>query len=381
MAIHTLDRPSAGASSRFNLHSGYIPFLDGLRAIAVLMVIPVHIHSQAWRSTRSLIGWLGVMTFFVLSGYLITSLALREEERFGALSLPAFYIRRTFRIFPLYYTVLGIYIGLILGTHGFADKKVLFLHALPFYLTYLQEIPFVTLHSTAPFYHSWSLGIEEKFYIIWPVAAFAILRGAKRLRFPIAFLLAATCPFMGPYLAPYTPILLGCSLAIALQNEAVCRAFRAHPFAVSLCSLALMALTTTAIILNFLPTSCRPINAIFFSGLLGCLALSVDRFNELLRSALSCRPLVFIGKVSYGIYLIHILCLNVIERVTGHNGVLTYLITVVLSTSIAYLLHRYFEQPLIETGRKLASAWRQKALRPEINDLDVRRELHGRGPA
>ena len=79
--------------------------LDGLRAIAVLLVVTVHMHDKVW--TR-LNGGLGVVIFFVLSGYLITMLALREEEARGGLDFTAFYIRRTFRIFPLYYVVLAV---------------------------------------------------------------------------------------------------------------------------------------------------------------------------------------------------------------------------------------------------------------------------------
>src|SRR6516225_1632317 len=86
----------------------YLPELDGLRAISVLLVVSVHLHDfeTVW---KWLAGWQGVTVFFVLSGYLITTLSLREEEQRGSLSLAAFYVRRSLRIFPLYYFVLAVY--------------------------------------------------------------------------------------------------------------------------------------------------------------------------------------------------------------------------------------------------------------------------------
>src|SRR5258708_37250383 len=89
----------------------HIPELDGLRAVSVLIVISRHMHDAIW---DWLAGELGVIIFFVLSGYLITKLALEEERRNGFLSLKAFYVRRACRFFPLHYVVLGCYCLLIL---------------------------------------------------------------------------------------------------------------------------------------------------------------------------------------------------------------------------------------------------------------------------
>src|ERR687894_2959545 len=88
------------------LARAYAPELDGLRAVAVLLVIAVHV---SWEAFSILSGYLGVTVFFVLSGYLITTLGLREEATRGRLHLGAFYVRRTFRIFPLYYLTLAGY--------------------------------------------------------------------------------------------------------------------------------------------------------------------------------------------------------------------------------------------------------------------------------
>jgi peptidoglycan/LPS O-acetylase OafA/YrhL len=105
------------------------PALDGVRAIAVLLVVAAH--SRGPGSLHYLAGWNGVTIFFVLSGFLITTLALREEERAGRVFLRGFYVRRVFRILPLYLLVLLLYVPIVrvLGI-GDSDK---FTQALPYY--------------------------------------------------------------------------------------------------------------------------------------------------------------------------------------------------------------------------------------------------------
>jgi hypothetical protein len=123
------------------LQRTYFPELDGLRALCALLVITAHLYSHkewwAW-----LAGDRGVSVFFVLSGYLISTLALREEEREGRLSLAAFYVRRCCRLFPLYYLILGFYCLMLLGLgRGSADQCGALAEALPWNLVYCQEIP------------------------------------------------------------------------------------------------------------------------------------------------------------------------------------------------------------------------------------------------
>jgi len=133
--------------------------LDGLRAVSVLLVVLAHARGREdWLWIR---GANGVTVFFVLSGYLITTLALREEAVRGTIDLGAFYLRRTFRILPMYYLTLAIYCVLILVLHADPARHDKFVRALPYYLTYLQEWPHLVLKDV-PFELSWSLGIEEK---------------------------------------------------------------------------------------------------------------------------------------------------------------------------------------------------------------------------
>jgi len=353
----------------------YIPELDGLRAISVLMVISVHMHDQVW---GWLAGWLGVYVFFVLSGYLITMLALREERQRGRLSFGAFYIRRSFRIFPLYYVVLGIYCFLILGIGLNPEKRPLMIGALPWYLLYMQEVPAIYgvdgQKENVPFYQNWSLGIEEKFYLVWPLLVFALWYAHPRLRLvgTIALIIGfALAPYAIPWrqvgncLQPYYFIVVGCLLALVLEDA---RGFDRLRFL----GIGWWPTVTLLVVLalHFTIPQLPEKSLISYTGvLLYTLAMTAFLASVLLgegriQRGLRWAPLVFIGKLSYGIYLIHILCLNVAQRVfPAHTGriemsVGALLLAGVLSVAVAWVMSIVIEKPLIEVGRR----WSKRVL-------------------
>ena len=312
----------------------YLPEVDGLRAVAVLLVITTHMQSVMF---DRLDGHLGVIIFFVLSGYLITALALVEESKYGVLSFSSFYIRRTFRIFPLYYFVLGLYCVLILGLHFAADKKGPLEALLPYYFFYFQEIPFIgrSAGQSLPFYQSWSLGIEEKFYLVWPVVCFLLLRYKTRLRIPAAVLLIAVVSF-SRYTIPYIAILFGCVLALCLEipsfKQLVERIGRVGLWA-SLCGLAVFQITVMP------GWKWVFADSVYAAGFCIFLAFLLDRQNILTR-ILATQPLPFVGKISYGIYLIHVLCISVLrDKVHVHGTTLGFLLVCGISIAVATVLH------------------------------------------
>lgn len=149
----------------------HIPSLDGLRALSVLLVIVLHtllrnhLYNQipfAYRLVGN--GSLGVFIFFVISGYLITTLLLREREKTGSISLKSFYIRRAFRILPpLYLYVLFL---AVLGATGHLpgmNRREL-ITALTLTRNYVPHVGLWAME------HLWSLCIEEQFYLLWPTA-------------------------------------------------------------------------------------------------------------------------------------------------------------------------------------------------------------------
>jgi peptidoglycan/LPS O-acetylase OafA/YrhL len=341
----------------------HIPELDGLRAVSVLIVISLHMHDTIW---GWLSGELGVIIFFVLSGYLITTLALEEERQTGFLSLKAFYIRRACRIFPLYYLVLGVYCLLIFGLHLTPEKRQPLSHAMPYFLFYLQEIPNAFgPGKILPFYQSWSLGIEEKFYLIWPALAFVLLRGRNQLRLAVVVMLAivfASTPYWGIgraaiCLVPYYPILVGCALAIWLHGdraESRWDFFRARP--IHYASVALVLVLHFSVHYWRSLTEVYPVAVAFF---LATILAAPTPLGKLLATG----PLVFVGQVSYGVYLVHMLCLNVVEKVfvpgSGRvaQAAAAYGAACVVSVGLSYMLARLVERPMIRRGRRWSAKY------------------------
>ena len=353
-----------------------LPELDGLRAISVLLVITVHMHDRIWSWLN---GWQGVTIFFVLSGYLITTLALREESRTGSVNLRAFYIRRAMRLFPLYYLVLGIYCVLIFGLALNPEKQPMLEGALPFYLSYLQEVPYVYgvngERANLPFYQSWSLGIEEKFYLVWPPVMFALLARARRFRIVAAVALVmifAAIPGVrgwGALLHPYYHILIGCLLALLLHDSR-----RLAQFAKPLSSGAVrVGIVVAFLALHFaqphLHASTAHVTGLAYTLIVAALVALIVVHGGLLRKLLQLRVLAFLGTLSYGIYLVHVLALNVAERVF-HPGSGRWIVSLsallsacAISIVVAYVLHVTIEQRLIDLGRRWSQRFAAGALR------------------
>ena len=180
----------------------YFPALDGLRGVSVFLVILVHIRTKSdWLA--HIPGQLGVDIFFVLSGFLITTLLLREQDESGKVDLIAFYIRRFFRIVPVYLFVLSIYLAVC---HHDPTKWRMLKPALYHYFTFTNEF----VARGVPYSFSWTLGIEEKFYLAWPLLFFVALRGRSRM-IVVALLYPALLGLLSHRMGrSYSGLLAGC---------------------------------------------------------------------------------------------------------------------------------------------------------------------------
>ena len=158
----------------------YIRSLDGLRALAVALVMMFHFQLLP-------IGWIGVQIFFVLSGYLITRILLHEKQHSLSFYLKRFYWRRTIRIFPIYFTYLILIAAAFMVMGMPADVK----EKLPYLFTYTYNYTRISADwSHSPlFTHLWSLSVEEQFYMIWPLAIFIFSK--KQLRYIIPAVIVA----------------------------------------------------------------------------------------------------------------------------------------------------------------------------------------------
>ena len=335
----------------------FFPGLDGVRAIAVLLVISVHLGDNIVNGSWNwLSGAGGVSIFFVLSGYLITMLALREEEDRGKLCLKAFYVRRTFRIFPLYYYVIGT-AALLLATSGTPEGRAAFNAALPYYLTYMGEFA-----PTAHLYHSWSLGIEEKFYLLWPALAFLLFRGSPRGRLAVALgiaVLAPVTPGLRQFIhwGDYSRIAFGCAAALALHDPRLYR--RLTPLASRPgLYLGLAALAATHFATNHHYLTDETAMEGLYSAAIAWALIGIVLARPWWTRLLELKPVRWIGQRAYGVYLVHVACIWLVEIFLrpGSDSLLKmtaiYTVAAALSLAVAEGLYRVVEKPMIIVGKR-----------------------------
>lgn len=361
----------------------YFPALDGLRAISCLFIMTWHADFLGWGALN---GFTGVTSFFVLSGYLITTLALREEAARGSLSLKAFYIRRTFRIFPAYYCVLALYCVLIFGLdiQSSIDRRPALGAAIPYYLFYLNEYSSQPIAEKfgmlPPFFHSWSLGVEEKFYLIWPFLGFTLLHRnpSRRVAIALAFIASFYC-FRDNVIVTmirlnfYVPILVGCILAVLMEQKKyyLILAKLAKPWS----HVALLALFLTA---QFCQVHrVEDFFYFIFPYAVAMFLVGLVAGKTPITSLLQTRILSHLGLRTYGLYLLHLLSQNAVElflkpgpAVPLWKSPFYFLACLTVTVIAAEVLHRTVEKPCIAIGRRLSKrvTSRGKALEPSPSE-------------
>ncbi len=345
--------------------AAYFPSLNGIRAICALMVIKVHA-KWAIDGAPQMIEWgfLGVDMFFVISGFLIVTLLLRERDARGQVSLKQFYIRRTLRIFPIYYLLIGVVFLLAVASYRHSTKTWdLYKWSFPVFLLYLQDFLPIFL---GVLYHTWSLAMEEQFYLVWPsverflrrawiVPLLLVLLAINQLC-NFGFFENALTALYGPsgphrpvFLITFTPILLGVLAAHAMHDprtgQAITGVLRNRWMPPLLMSLAMLVCQYS----NGLRGITYPTVHVLF-----CLALVAMVVNPrgIFSRTLQSRVLSYLGSISYGIYLYHTLIIWAIERVCESRHVqLTplqlFLVVAPSAIVVAGLSFRYFETPIM----------------------------------
>ena len=277
----------------------YYPQLDGVRAVAAVMVMAFHFLQMRNVKGLAFLGQTGVDLFFVLSGFLITTILLLSPTGDWS-ELKTFYLRRTFRIFPLYYFFL-------LLTLALAARPAWW------FWVYLQNIPMALSWHVAGPAHFWSLAIEEQFYLIQP---FFVLFLPRRYLLSFLWLLAALAMLSRFALVPtgvvlfYFPtcrldgLALGGVLAV-LQQRGLLEKRRALLAVLSVVSAALIVILFVrfhAQSLRWVEATRMSLISLFYAGVVGWFVASKRNAATQLMSA---KPLRFVGKVSYGLYVYH----------------------------------------------------------------------------
>jgi len=294
-------------------HGFRIPSLDGLRAISILLVILSHLSgSPGFLEFGPLLsdamGNLGVRTFFVISGFLITSLLLKEESKKGH-TLRDFYIRRMARIFPAFYAYLAV-----LGAAAALGFIVLRPHDLLQAASY--TVDYFSWSSQSNYIrHIWSLSVEEQFYLLWPAVLIGL--GALRSRYVAMFVVVAS-PFyrlMVWWLIPAFVatidrrfdciadcIAVGCLLACWHRSLASRRRYMSFLNSISFVVVPL-AVIASAFSTNHPKVYYGAGQTIINIGLALVIHRSVLLEHSVFSRFLNTAPMAYVGKLSYSLYL------------------------------------------------------------------------------
>jgi peptidoglycan/LPS O-acetylase OafA/YrhL len=338
--------------------------LDGLRALAIAGVIWHHAAGRAFPEASILgRGRHGVTLFFALSGFLITSLLLREKARFGRISLGRFYARRSLRIFPLYYAVLALYAWRAQAGSFGADGAARFHARLPHYLTYTSNL---RPDDRAPFAHSWSLAFEEQFYLLWPpllvllgvrrsAVLLCVLLGLNRIAEVAALAESSWSDHLGArfFMSLQTAIILGVLAAIVLRTargRAILAAAFGSRFASPIALAALIAACAA-------PPAADYWMAVELASTALVLACVV-REDHVLKRPLTWRPVRLIGTISYGMYLLHLLVqgqvLSRLPESAADRPVLRFTAVFGATTIVAAAVYFAFERPFLRWKERFA---------------------------
>ncbi len=361
--------PRYGGDLDRALSSRHMPVLDGLRALAAMAVVFYHFDEE-----RFPIGGTGVLTFFVLSGFLITWLMCDEAERTGTISLRRFYARRSLRIFPAFYVYWLAALGLAVLLHVQKGRPIPWGQATASFFYVCNYYQGLNHYPSSGFSHTWSLGVEEQFYLLWPAAFLVIARlapirrvvvtaGIVALFFAIRLTLHLIVGVPEEYV--YTSfetradqLAVGCLLAVVLRSGAAAPVVRA--LATPAATLVTFGVFVFSQYLSFTHgTDYR--NAVGFSiepALVATLILQLfaSHRRPWVRW-LDSGPLRFLGRLSYSIYLYQQLVLHILPRFVPKT--LPWLVRLPISAGavvlVAYASYRFVEQPFNRLKTRFAA--------------------------
>jgi peptidoglycan/LPS O-acetylase OafA/YrhL len=358
---------SSSPSNQSRARRHFYPQLDGLRAVAVLLVLMSHmddLNLPAPLAYLCSLGWVGVDAFFVLSGFLITTILLTykpEPRAFGV-----FVLRRTLRTWPLYFAVLSI--AYLTIRQGIAGTQINWLHYAFFLQNYAPEF---TMRSLGP---TWSLCIEEHFYIVWPLLIFLMPRrsliwvmSAILLALPLIRYWGLSHAFTYKQLYTETQFHLdgltaGSFVALLVSFYAI----RRHRILWAAYTCLVVGIVTTLVGYWHGWGATRGHNIVFgftslavtFAGLLLFLLIGE---SSVFGRVLSFGPVRYVGRISYGIYLLHAGLFALLERLFQLRSMGGFVrswmfaipLRIGITVCVAALSYKFFESPILRIKDRL----------------------------
>ena len=363
-----------------NNKSKYLPSIDSLRALAVLAVIIYHVDVNYLPG-----GFLGVDLFFVLSGYLISSLIIKEYRKTGSLNLYNFYIRRARRLLPAVYFMITVgLVVMVLFNEVLLRKSHLdaifgYIYSSNWWYIFHKLDYFDSFGAQSPFKHLWSLAIEEQFYMIFPLLFLLVNRKKKSkdgtyklnknflyviLGLILVSLIAHILLFdinnisriyFGTDTRAFS-LLVGVVGAILYPMERLhAKVTLQQNMVYSVVSLVSIATLITVMIYTSEYNTLLYRGGFLLVAILGLIVIiSSGKQHTLMSRLLSFKPVVFIGKISYSLYLWHfpVLVLTTPVSEIGNPNIFFVILRIVLTFAVAIVSYVFVETPIRKLGFK-----------------------------
>lgn len=357
----------------------YFPNLNGLRFIAAFLVI-LH-HSEQFKKIYGfenffeipfiyIIGKLGVVLFFVLSGFLITYLLLIEEKDNGFISIKNFYVRRILRIWPLYYLIIFMAyffwpfihmfdIPNISITYSVDDFKNLFM-----YIIFLPNLVLSNFAVVPYASHTWSIGAEEQFYLIWPIL-FVLFRKNKKIMMIGVIVIYIALKF---YLQEVPKRFYGINIlnfistipihCMAIGGLVATLSFEKNKIITNINNNFVFYTTTfSTIIFLVFGFEFGDFKYEIYSLLFSIVILNLAT-NKSLSTLLEYNVLNFLGKISYGLYMWHsraiVFTIFVLSYFNISNKYILLPIALVLTIFLSHISYKYLEKPFLKLKNKFS---------------------------
>lgn len=337
------------------ISSAHLPALDGLRFIAVFLVIFYHCGFEA------VPGGHGVMLFFVLSGFLITWLMLKENEKTGTISLSGFFKRRVLRIFPAFYA----YIAVTLILLWLSKRDIPWMHALSsvFYLS--NYFSAFNPESNNAFSHTWSLAVEEQFYLFFPLFFLLFCRSLKRLTTAICAVIVAAWIWRavlvfgfevsGGYV--YTSfetridqLLTGCVLAVVLHRKLLASIWKIAVLN-SLMPVLTLSVLAVSVFVSYRSLEYKSVIGFAFEPvLMAILIVQMITFSGSgFWKLLEWEPVKYVGTFSYSLYLYQQLTTSIVpNRLAGVPFFIQLPVTIAVTIGVAMASFYLIETPFLD---------------------------------
>jgi peptidoglycan/LPS O-acetylase OafA/YrhL len=361
----------------------YFPNLNGLRFLAAILVIIHHIEQiksisrieNYWESSPfvGIIGKLGVILFFVLSGFLITYLLLAEENSLGQISVKKFYIRRILRIWPLYFLVISLAFIILPNIDLFIlpgfEREVIYTNLflkLTLYVLFLPNLV-LSLIGIVPYAsHTWSIGTEEQFYLVWPI----IIKYFKKNRITIMILIILF--YVGfelfinssySSIIPFNSVIREFWYSFNIDCMAIGGIYAIILFTKSsllkiiqnqlLFYLIILSVTFFIIKGVYIPY----VHNEFYAILFGILILNFAS-NPKIKNAFENPIFNYLGSISYGLYMYHpigiVLALQICEGIKLSSNWMIYPLSLSLTIGISAFSFKYFESYFLKFKHKFS---------------------------